>query len=133
MEMAYAATARTFAWHQDALGSRQVEIASARKQKQMPASFRAFTVLAAATTMFANVASAADYSVEKSHRVYNRAHYGYWLVHAPSELIAGMRGASPLSVPFFGYGWLPGPVHYYRSSNGPCCLSENEPAISVKY
>jgi hypothetical protein len=99
----------------------------------MSASLRAFTVLAAATAMSANAASAADYSVDRGHQAYHRAHYGYSFVHAPSELIAGVRGGSPLTVPFFGYGWLPGPVYYYQASPGACCFSANEPAISVKY
>jgi hypothetical protein len=36
--------------------------------------------------------------------------YGW---RAPSELIAGVRGASPLTVPFYGSGWYPGPAYYY--------------------
>jgi hypothetical protein len=101
----------------------------------MSISLRAFTalsVLSAATAMFTNIASAADYSVDRGHRnhhAYNR----YWFVHAPSELIAGVRGASPLTVPFFGDRWLPGPVYYYEASPGLCCFSANEPSVSVKY
>jgi len=50
---------------------------------------------------------------------------------ARGELIAGVRGASPLTVPFFGYGWYPGPTYYY----GPrlCCRPAGGAVISVMY
>lgn len=51
--------------------------------------------------------------------------------HAPGELIAGVRGATPLTVPFFGAGWYPGPAYYY-ASRGLCC-HEVGTVISVKY
>jgi hypothetical protein len=133
------ATERSFAWRQDEVefihnGLKSKGLKSSGKEtRQMSASLRALTVLAAATAMSANAASAADYSVDKAHQVSHRAHYRYWYVHAPSELIAGVRGASPLTVPFFGYGWLPGPVYYYQASPSACCFSANERAISVKY
>jgi hypothetical protein len=44
--------------------------------------------------------------------------YGW---RAPSELIAGVRRASPMTVPFFGYGWYPGTAHYYGPPPVPCC------------
>jgi hypothetical protein len=99
----------------------------------MSASLRALSVLAAATTVFANIASAADYSIERGHRASYRAHHRYWMVHACGELVAGVRGASPLTVPFFGYGWVPGPAYYYQSRPDPFCWSANEPAISARY
>ena len=52
--------------------------------------------------------------------------------HAPSELIAGVRGASPLTVPFHGFGWYPGPVHYYGPPPGQCCYAAGA-VISVRY
>lgn len=51
---------------------------------------------------------------------------------APSELIAGMRGANPLTVPFCGLGWYPGPVHYYGPRPGPGCFGARHAIISVK-
>ena len=102
----------------------------------MSISFRASTALSAlsvVTVVLANAASAADYAIDRSHRVYHRAHYGASFVYAPSELIAGVRGATPLTVPFFGGRWLPGPVHYYETSPWLCCYGTNEPSISVKY
>jgi hypothetical protein len=52
---------------------------------------------------------------------------------APSELIAGVRGASPLTVPFHGSGWYPGPAHYYGPRPVPCCHAGGEAVISVRY
>jgi hypothetical protein len=52
--------------------------------------------------------------------------------HAPSELIAGVRGGSPLTVPFYGSGWYPGPAYYYGPRRMPCCRAGNA-VISVKY
>jgi hypothetical protein len=89
-------------------------------------------LLFAASTTFSSKAVAADYSA-RIHRAHYHAYYRYWPVHAPSELVAGVRGASPLTVPFFGYDWLPGPVHYYGPSPELCCLSASEPVVSVKY
>lgn len=102
----------------------------------MSTSFRAFTalsVLSVVTAMFANAASAADYTIGRSHRVYHRTHHRASFVYAPSELIAGVRGATPLTVPFFGNRWLPGPIYYYERSSWLCCYGANEPSISVKY
>jgi hypothetical protein len=52
--------------------------------------------------------------------------------HAPSELIAGVRGGSPLTVPFYGSGWYPGPAYYYGPRRRLCCRAGNA-VISVKY
>jgi hypothetical protein len=52
--------------------------------------------------------------------------------HAPSELIAGVRGGSPLTVPFYGSGWYPGPACYYGPRRRPCGRGGNA-VISVKY
>ena len=48
--------------------------------------------------------------------------------HARCELVEGVRGASPLTVPFFGSGWYPGPAHY-----GPCRRYRGDAVISVRY
>jgi hypothetical protein len=97
----------------------------------MSTSFRAFialSVLSVVTAIFANTASAADYAIDQSHRVYHRAHY-----RASFGFIAGVRGANPLTVPFFGDRWSPGPVYYYETSPWLCCYSANEPSVSVRY
>ena len=48
--------------------------------------------------------------------------------HAGCELVEGVRGATPLTVPFFGSGWYPGPAHY-----GPCWRYRSGAVISVRY
>jgi hypothetical protein len=48
--------------------------------------------------------------------------------HARCELVEGVRGATPLTVPFFGSGWYPGPAHY-----GPCWRYRADAVISVRY
>jgi hypothetical protein len=59
----------------------------------------------------------------------HRRHYG-WGARAPSELIQGVRGGSPVTVPFFGYGWYPGPAYYY----GPWPVrAAGHAVISVRY
>lgn len=101
----------------------------------MSISLRVIAVLAllpGLTTTFACGASAADYSIDRSHHVYHRVHSRHWPLYAPTGLIAGVRGATPLTVPFFAGGWLPGPI-YYAPSPGFCCFSASEPLVSVKY
>jgi hypothetical protein len=51
------------------------------------------------------------------------------ILRSRCELVEGVRGATPLTVPFFGYGWYPGPARYY----GQCWRDQGGPAISVKY
>jgi hypothetical protein len=52
---------------------------------------------------------------------------------APSMLVAGVRGATPLTVPFFGSNWYPGPVYYYGPPLGPYICDREDPVISVRY
>jgi hypothetical protein len=33
--------------------------------------------------------------------------------HWHEALVEGVRGASPLTVPFYASGWYPGPTYYY--------------------
>jgi hypothetical protein len=47
--------------------------------------------------------------------------------YARCELIEGVRGATPLTVPFFGSGWYPGPAY------GPCWRHRGGAVISVRY
>lgn len=88
--------------------------------------------LIAGLTMPVAAVSAADMVGQPNVRVAPRAavhwrgrdwHRYPW---APSELVAGVRGATPLTVPFVGYNWYPGPVYYY----GP---PPEDAIISVRY
>ena len=60
----------------------------------------------------------------------HRYYYGW---NAPSQLIEGVRGGNPLTVPFYGYGWYPGPAHYYGPPPGLCCRAAGHAVISVMY
>jgi hypothetical protein len=60
-------------------------------------------------------------------------HRYYYARGASSQLIEGVRGGSPLTVPFYGYGWYPGPAYYYGPPPGVCCRAAGHPVISVRY
>jgi|tagenome__1003787_1003787.scaffolds.fasta_scaffold20970749_5 hypothetical protein len=93
-------------------------------------------LLAATMATFTGPATAASLDVAAAnlgakHSAYARG--GRHLVlRAPDELIRGVRGASPLTVPFFGAGWYPGPAHYYGPRHSICCRGQDA-VISVKY
>lgn len=60
------------------------------------------------------LAPAADLDVGSrivSHRSSTSHHWRHR--HASAALVAGVRGASPLTVPFSAGGWLPGTTYYY--------------------
>jgi hypothetical protein len=57
-------------------------------------------------------------------------YYGW---SAPSQLIEGVRRASPLTVPFYGYGWYPGPAYCYGPRPGMYCRRGGDTVISVQY
>src|SRR4051812_23511142 len=102
----------------------------------MSTALRIFAVAALLTTNASTFGYAAEISeallpVAKAvPHARHRHHYG-WDVH--SQLIEGVRGGSPLTVPFFGRGWYPGPAHYYGPPPGPCCHAAAEAVISVRY
>jgi hypothetical protein len=81
---------------------------------------------------FAGAAKAAEITEAPPPARYaiHRHHYS-WRVH--SQLIEGVRGGTPLTVPFFGRGWYPGPAYYFGPPPGPCCRAAAEAVISVKY
>jgi hypothetical protein len=104
----------------------------------MSAPFRVLASLASCLAMFTMTASAAELSNRPFAASYQSPHHHhhwrprYWALRAPSEFIAGVRGASPLTVPFFGGRWVPGPAFYYPPPR-PCCYYDPEPVISVMY
>ena len=93
-------------------------------------------LLATNLSPFAGAARAAEI-IEAPPRitkaVSHATHRYYYRRGAPSELIQGVRGASPLTVPFYGYGWYPGPAHYYGPPPGLCCRAAGHAVISVMY
>src|ERR1700759_5393968 len=93
--------------------------------RPMSASFRVIALLASGLATIAMPASAAEFGGD-GPAPYRPPHpprhwrSEYWALHAPNEFVAGVRGASPLTVPFYGHGWSPGPVFYYPPPR-PCC------------
>lgn len=101
-------------------------------------SLRMLALLAVGTGAFAGSAGAAEiiYAPYPAVVVPWGIHYPErgarrWARHAPDELIAGVRG-NFLAVPFFGYGWVPGPARYYGPRPRPCCHA-GQAVISVRY
>jgi|SRR5437868_1398507 len=91
-------------------------------------------LLAASVTTDASTARAA--SLDMATSAPGTSHSAYWrsrhyVLRAPDELIRGVRG-SLLGVPFYGFGWYPGPARYYGPRHSICC-SAADAAISVKY
>ena len=76
------------------------------------------------------IAKAVPKATQPVYRIASGWRYGW---HAPSELIAGVRGASPLTIPFYGLGWYPGPAHYYGPRPALCCRGRGDAVISVRY
>jgi len=112
----------------------------------MPARLRTLSTTAfliAGLTMLTAAAKAADLAAEPHARVLPRAaSAAHWRGHdrrwhhccwAHSGLVAGVRGASPLTVPFVGYNWYPGPVYYYGPPPGWDCCEREHAAISLRY
>jgi hypothetical protein len=91
-----------------------------------------FVRILAASILFAvdvliGVADAADLAGTATHAANWKARNWH-----SAELIAGMRGANPLTVPFCGLGWYPGPVRYYGPRPGRDCLGARGAIISVR-
>ena len=95
----------------------------------------ALSALLAANVTIAGPAAAA--SLEIANSPPGASHSSYWrgsrhyVLRAPDELIRGVRG-SLLGVPFYGFGWYPGPARYYGPRHSVCC-GVADAAISVKY
>jgi hypothetical protein len=97
----------------------------------MPASLRILSIAAfliADATLLTGTTKAADIVGEPSSNARIR-HYRW---AAPSMFVAGVRGATPLTVPFFGSNWYPGPV-YYRPPPRSCICGREDAVISVRY
>ena len=110
--------------------SRNSRIASETHQQEGPVMSTASRILALSLSLIAILAmstgsvEAADRAVQPvsiagadpgAPRWSARPLRSVELRHARCELVEGVRGATPLTVPFFGSGWYPGPAHY-----GPC-------------
>ena len=55
-----------------------------------------------------------------------------WHSPVPGDLVAGVRGGNPMTVPFYGFGWYPG-TRYYYGWQRPICCAGADAVISVRY
>ncbi len=90
-------------------------------------------VTAAVVVSTATVQAADDMRLAAAiARHHHHHHAKYWRAPISGGLVAGIRGATPLTVPFFAHGWYPGPAYYYGWRRHFCCAAA-EHVISVNY
>lgn len=97
------------------------------------ARLRTLLMVIAAVTVSTVTVQAADLEIgPKVARpaLYHHHHWRQWRAPGRCEFVEGVRGATPLTVPFFAYGWTPGPTYLVGWRN---CHAAAEPAISVNY
>jgi hypothetical protein len=83
-------------------------------------------LLATAAMVAANSAGAADLVRPAAYR------HHVWRSSHRCTFVQGVRGGTPLSVPFFSDGWSPGPTYEAGWRHCTCCAAV-APVISVKY
>jgi hypothetical protein len=84
---------------------------------------------------FVSAASSAEIieappQIAKAVRHATNRHFCGW---GASQLIQGIRGGNPLTAPFYGYGWYPGPAYYFGPPPGMCGRAARHAVISVRY
>lgn len=90
-----------------------------------------FLLATAAMAFSATIAQAADLALgpgKVRSAAYHRAH-GH---PGRCALVQGVRGGTPLSVPFFAHGWGPGPVYEVGWQHCTCCTAA-APVTSAMY
>lgn len=87
-------------------------------------------VATAAMAFWANIAQAADLAVGPDN-VRSAYHHGHWHP-GRCAFVQGVRGGTPLSVPFFANGWSPGPVYEVGWKHCECCTAA-APVVSAMY
>lgn len=81
-----------------------------------------FLLATAAMAFSATIAQAADLEL-KPGKVRSAAyHHAHWLP-GRCTLVQGVRGGTPLGVPFFANGWSPGPVYEVGWRHCTCCMA----------
>jgi hypothetical protein len=103
-----------------------------------PRNLAVAALLTISAPTFAGAASAAEIievppPIANAMQKGTHRHYYDYGWRPRSQLIEGVRGASPLTVPFYGYGWYPGPTYYYGPPPGACCGAARHAVISVRY
>jgi hypothetical protein len=87
--------------------------------------------LIADVTLPTSTAKAADIAHATSAVHWRARNHYRWA--APIVLVAGVRGATPLTVPFFGSNWYPGPAYYHGPGRSSCMCGREDAVISVRY
>jgi len=94
------------------------------------AKVRTLLLAAVGTVVLAVTVQAADLEIGSPRvRAVSYQHH-YW--RSRCAFVQGVRGGTPLSVPFFAGGWSPGPTYEVGWQHCTCCY-EAAPVISVNY
>lgn len=87
-----------------------------------------FLLATAAVVISATIAQAAELGLGKARSVA----YHHWHSSGRCAFVQGVRGGTPLSVPFFANGWSPGTVYEVGWQHCACCTAA-APVISAMY
>lgn len=96
---------------------------------------RTLLLTTAALTVSTVAVQAADLKIAPravQHAYYQHHHRWQRSLHAQCAFVEGVRGGTPLTVPFFAGGWSPGPIYYVGWRRCGCCAAA-KPVISVNY
>ena len=85
----------------------------------------------AAMAFSATIAQAADLAVEPGMVRSAAYHHAHWHP-GRCAFVQGVRGGTPLSVPFFANGWVPGPAYEVGWRHCTCCGAA-APVVSAMY
>lgn len=87
-----------------------------------------FLLVAGVVAISATIAQAAELELGKAPSI----SYHHRQALGRCAFVQGVRGGTPLSVPFFARGWSPGPTYEVGWQHCACCTA-TEPVISAKY
>jgi hypothetical protein len=95
------------------------------------------TLLLATAIVAVSTVTVQAADIETGPRVAQLASYHHhhrWHRHlfGRCAFVEGVRGGTPLTVPFFAGGWSPGPTYLLGWQRCTCCAAA-EPVISVNY
>lgn len=91
-----------------------------------------FLLATVAVAVSATIAQAADIELGPGKVRSAAYHHRHWHGSGRCALVQGVRGGTPLSVPFFADGWGPGPVYEVGWQHCTCYTAAG-PAISAMY
>lgn len=90
-----------------------------------------FLLATAAVAVSATIAQAADLELGPGN-VRSAANHRHWQSSGRCAFVQGVRGGTPLSVPFFARGWSPGPTYEVGWQHCTCCTAA-APVTSAMY